>query len=250
MKSVKWLAFSCPHCPLQDQKAVDFVKQQIEDFKPDTVVLLGDLHEADSASKWPSEYDWTLEDEYESANGFLEEIRLASNNAQCVFLPGNHDDNINAIGRLPSKVRSLLDYKDHESELFSGNWLCPTSYVFDRRKGVYKIGQVSFYHGWQSNKSSDENQSIILGQPYGLGVSGHTHVPVRVSQASKGSVRLPYWYSNTGTVRNIDDVPYMQRKDRSNWGQGVVVGESQILKSPRLYRAWDAELRLFRLYGD
>lgn len=251
MKKETWLAFSCPHCPSQDDEVIDWVKGWIEDYQPDTIVLLGDLHEADSASKWPSDYTWTLEDEFESANNLLTDIRTtAKPGTNLIFLPGNHDDNIQAIGRLPSKIRSLVDYRDHESEFKNKNWKIPVEYVFDKKRGVYRIGQVSFFHGWSHGVSSDEKQSLILGNPYGLTISGHTHRPIQITQIAKGTVKLPYWYCNAGTVRNIDDVPYMNRMDRSNWGHALVIGESDVVKSPRTYKAWEAEVVIKRMFNE
>ena len=67
-KITTWIAFSCPHVPLQCDAAIDWMLGQISDLSPDVIIHLGDGHEADSASRWPSEYDWSLEDEFVGHN--------------------------------------------------------------------------------------------------------------------------------------------------------------------------------------
>jgi len=220
-----WLFFTCLHVPLHDDEFVDWLIEQIKERKPDVIIHGGDGHEADSASRWPSEYDWTLSDEFRAHNEILKRIRQASPKSKRVFLPGNHDDNILALNRIDWKLRDLCDYRELEPEL--KHWEQPAEYVYDREKGVYRIGQVTFAHGYECGASSDEYQAYQLGLPYGLFVSGHTHRPVAVTQAQRTkTIRLPYWYANAGCGRDMVDVPYMMRKRRFDWGQGIVVGEA------------------------
>lgn len=237
---VSFLAFSCPHCPLEDKDAIDWLIEEIGTRQPNVIVHLGDGHEADSASRWPSEYDWPLAEEFKAHNALLQRIREAHPKARRVFLEGNHDANLLAVNRIDKKLRSLCDFRDHEPEL--ANWEQPASYVYDRYKGVFRLGQVTFGHGYEAGPAADEIQSITLGAPYGLWVGGHTHRPLPVAQAKRtAQIPLPYWYANAGTLRDIWDCDYMTRKRRHLWGQGIVVGETAITKSPRMSRNWNAE---------
>ena len=117
---VRWLAFSCAHAPLQDEEAVQSLIETIVDYKPDLIIDLGDTHEADSASRWPSEYIWSLEEEYESTDNLRRQIRLAAalskTPTKMVWLPGNHDRNLIAIARIDKKIRSLVHWKNWEQE--------------------------------------------------------------------------------------------------------------------------------------
>lgn len=244
MQTLKFLAFSCIHCPLQDNAFVDWMLGKIGEHRPDVVVHLGDGREANSASKWPSEYDWTLEDEYESHNTFLASVRKEAGDASLVMLEGNHDDNIRAIGRIDAGLRSLCLPEKHEPEL--KHWkVLPYTYS---QRGIYRIGSVTFGHGYEAGQNADEAQSLLLGMPYGLWIGGHTHRPQHVTQVFKTkAIPLPYWYANAGCGR-VMETDYMQRKRQHQWGQGIVVGESQPLKSPRMSKTWDAHLELFRMY--
>ena len=93
-------------------------------------------------------------------------------------------------------------------------------------------------------------QAVLLGKPYGLTVSGHTHrsLPVTRVELTKG-VPLPFHYANAGTLRTMQ-CDYMNRKRQFAWSSAVVVGEAQELKSPRESRCWSAETRIFKMYDE
>ena len=249
---IKWLFFSCLHYPLVDTAAEAWLLDTVADYRPDVIVHGGDGHEADSASRWPSEYTWDLEDEFVQHNEFLRKVREAYAPARRVFLPGNHEANILGLNRINSKLRSLCDYRKLEPEL--DHWEQPAVYEYSRR-GIFRLGQVTFFHGYEAGVSADEMQGYNLGLPYGLTVSGHTHRPLAVTQAlrTKG-VPLPYWYANAGCLRDMVDVPYMERKRRHLWGHGLVIGEaagwryeqSLMPTSP----LWSAETRILRMFNE
>jgi predicted phosphodiesterase len=264
--AVSWLALSCSHAPLHDKKALAVIAERTAEWAPDKIIHLGDLHEADSASRWPSEYKWTLEHEYYDANfEVLKPLRLANpnRNAECIFLPGNHDDNLLAIDRIAPKVRGRCDWQIPQyskgtktrppvwlNEELLTHWTVPTKYRYNRSEGVYRIGATIFAHGYEAGASSDEAQSLTLGWPYGLVVTGHTHRPTEgaARQAMKSkTLPLPYWYLNAGMTGTFD-VPYMHRKRQSQWGQAMCYGWSMPIASPRFSRSWDGYCELIEPY--
>jgi len=260
MKSIKWLAFGCSHAPLHDPAHIDWIEGRIREVKPDVVLHLGDLHEADSASRWPSEYDWDLTHEFREADRLLNRIRTAAQavnaKARCVFLPGNHDANLLAMARIPRKVRLCCDWRvpqyDADKKLVNGellkHWRTGCAYRYCRTSGVYRIGQVTFAHGYEHGVSGDEAQSILLGQPYGLYVSAHTHRPQPVTQAMRTrQIPLPYWFANVGCSREMKPA-YVERRRTHQWGQAVAYGDAELLKSPRAGRRWSATVEIFRMY--
>lgn len=246
MKTKKFLAFSCTHHPLHDPEAIEWLFKQIKDFKPEVLVNLGDGLEADAASRFPSEHSFTLEEEYDSHNAFLQRLVDATPNAKRVYMEGNHCLNIREEDRISKKVRSLCDYRKHQPALKEFKW-----YPYDySKKGIFRLGQITFFHGFEAGQSSGRMQAVLLGKPHGLTVSGHTHRPEHVTRVelTKG-VPLPYWYANTGTLRTME-CNFMKRKRSHSWGQAVVVGEAQVTQSPREKRCWDAETRVFRMADD
>lgn len=252
-----FIAFSCTHHPLHDGDAIEWLFEHIKKDKPDYVLHLGDGHEAASASRWPHEYDHTLGDEIKAHNDFLRDCRKCSPKSNFLFLPGNHDDNLIALNRINKQLRSLCDYRKLESELSEGHWKIASDYIYDREKGVYRIGQVTFAHGYEASSGADENQAITLGVPYGLFVSGHTHRPKPVTQCEKTKlIPLPYWYANAGTLRDLDNCDYMRRKRKNQWGQALVRGvvhlgwwdgrRNILPNSPQ----WEAETVVRKMYGE
>lgn len=252
MTVIKFLAFGDSHCPLLDYDAHRKLLDTIKDFRPDVLVHLGDGHESDAASRFPSEKDWDLLSEFESHNEFLASIREVSPDSEKVFIYGNHDQNILAQHRIPPKLRTLCNFHDHEPEL--KYWNLPTKYVYDANRCTYRIGQVTFYHGFEHSVSADEYQAYILGLPYGLSISGHTHQPKEVTQCRRTkSVPLPYWYANAGCLTEFDR-DYMERKRQYGWGHACIIGEATVKERPSAsyyYQPnWDAELVTFKMYGD
>lgn len=252
-RPIRWVAFGCSHAPRHDWAAIDFVRDQILDHKPDLVIHLGDLLEADAAARFDNEESWELEDEYREGDAILEYIGRAAGSARKVFIPGNHDYNIEATGRIPKKLRSLAAYRRNLKTLAmnGGEWYHGAEYLYDRARGVYRIGQVTFAHGYEAGVQADRNQAITLGVPQGLLVSVHTHRPKQVQQAMmNASTPLPYWFANAGTTRDIVDVAYMDRKRRLMWGQACVVGEASPNSGLAYGPEWSAETRVFRMYDE
>lgn len=247
----KFLIFSDIHFPLQDDSALEWLLAQIEDFNPDVLIHAGDGLEADAASRWDSEEDWDLLREYTLHNEFLKTVREVSPNSRKVFIEGNHENNIISRHRIPAKLRPLCDYRIHHSEF--QYWEQPTEYVYGP-KGVFNLGQLSVYHGWETNVSSDEFQAYFLGKPYGLSVCGHTHRPIQVTQARRTkAIPLPYWYANSGCLTHLDR-DYNTRKRHIEWGQACVIGEVDCPRRPRpdwFYRRnWDAETLIYKTYEE
>jgi len=246
-RRLRFLAFGCPHVPLADDSAIAWLLKRIREYKPQVILHLGDGHEACSASRWPHEYEWTLTDEFTAHNKLLENIRKAAPKARRVFCWGNHDANLLAINRIDRQLRNLCDPRAHEPELRGWQHI---PYIYCRKRGVFRLGQVTFGHGYEHGVSADEFHSYLLGVPYGLYVGAHTHRPVEVTQAMRTkAVPLPYWYCNVGCLRDLKP-PYVERQRTYAWGHALVVGEAQPTKSPRMTRCWDAHLEVYQMYND
>ena len=257
--SVSWLAFGCPHTPFENKDSIDWLCERIEAVKPDVLVHLGDGHEADAAAKFDNEQKQTLEEEFQAHNALLKRLRMSQEKrpksapeSRRVFLLGNHDDNILAAGRINPKVRSLCDFRKHESELISGLWQMPCVYEYSQR-GVYRIGQqVAFAHGYEAGVSGDEMQAIVLNQrhPFSLLVEAHTHRPVPVTRAyrTKG-VPLPYYFANVGTMGPMKP-QYMSRKRSHMWGCAIAYGTAPLGNSPRTKCHWTAKHEILKMGDD
>ncbi len=251
----KVLAYSCTHIPRHDKEAEDWMLGRISDEQPDIIVHIGDLIEAEAASKFKhSGVTWDLLGEYEQADEHFLRVYEAYPPARRVFLKGNHDANIQDIGRIDSALWRLADPKQNMKRwsLFEH----PTEYIFDKFRGTFKVGQITFAHGWSTAVNADKIHALELADPYGLYVGGHTHRPERVSQISATqTIPLPYWAANVGTLRDIVDVHWMERKKRSRWGQAVFIGEVDtswtfLENMMPNTRRWSGDIEIFRTYYD
>jgi predicted phosphodiesterase len=256
------LAFSCPHVPLLQQEAKEFLFAQIEEHKPTHIIGLGDWHEADGVNRFGVEYDWTLGYEMEEVAKFCAEIRTLANRvlnqtASFVWMEGNHDWNIRDWKRSSKQLVDLMDYRNHETlgrELDNWYWI---PYEFDVNNGVYRLGQLVFCHGFKAGIGADKKMAMASGMvlPYGLYVGGHTHRPKDVTPLDYYSRPLDISACNVGTLGDIwNGFSYMQKQDRSQWGQGVFVGECELWRYTDSFipnsKRWDGEVRIRRMFNE
>lgn len=253
-RATSFIVAGCFHVPFQDRDAVEAFKGAIVSEQPDVVIINGDLLEAGAASVHPNEDPYTLAEEFAEADLLLSEIRKCATyknkaNAKLVFLLGNHDDNILAECRIPKKLRSLCSFKQHMKELEF--WKMPCEYVNDYKRGVYRMGQVAVFHGYECGTAALKNQAVLLGDPFGLTVSSHTHRPVDVHQCMMSpNIPLDRWAANTGCMRDLKP-SYVARKQTHNWGHAYVIGDCDTsLKTLRKSLCWSAEMRLLKISGD
>jgi hypothetical protein len=211
------LFFGCFHVPAHDKRKLAGLLRLIREYRPDRLVALGDLIDADAASRWISEMKWSLQDEYNGLSGVLRRLEQAAPDAERVFFDGNHEDNLRAPGRIPEKVRMLVQPEKHVPELLRWGRV---PYVNDRT-GVRRWGQVTAMHGWGAGTHSDNQEAMVHGIDNGVTVRAHTHRgtqgPVRVKA---GTQPVNRWYLNTGTmcdIRFFKEKHYGRRLNTKGW---------------------------------
>jgi hypothetical protein len=253
-KPLKFLAFGCLHAPLHDPEAVAWCLERIAKERPDEIAFLGDGLEANAASRWPDaiELNLALEQEFDALNAFLADVRKAAPRARRVYRAGNHDLNLLGKGRIDPRVRSLCDWKSHKNIPEWAHWEVGADYNLSRHRGCSWLGpQICLAHGFGTTdaKVNREAMYFLANAPFGLYLTAHTHRPEDKRQVRMGSLPMSRWTMNVGTLRNMEP-DYMERCEKWNWGQAIVVGERMPLKSPRMTREWDAHLEVFRMYDD
>jgi len=261
----KPLAYACTHLPLLDPGAEEFLLQQIEEHKPTHIIHLGDLHEADAVNRFGIEYDWTLGYEMRQARDHLIRVRQFADKVcpvppDMILMEGNHDWNIRDWHRTKKHLVELIDYRGCEdspspltNELRHWKWF-PYEYS---KSGIYRLGQITFCHGFHAGQGADKKMALTKGLvlPYGLYVGGHTHRPESVQEVQHYNKPLDIYYCNTGTLGDIwNGFTYMQKKDRSAWGQGVFLGECELWRYTEKFipntKCWTGEVRVRRYFND
>lgn len=251
----KFLAFSCLHAPITHSGYFEWLLGQIEEFKPDVIVNLGDWYEGLASKKFDSydDEDWTTEDEHVAVGLQAEAINAVAPMARRVWLWGNHDDNLfgKQPGRIPAGLRSLIKYsRDIEAWKGLKEWDIRAKYSHREK---FRLGPITFQHGCAISRSAEKDGAYLYGVPFGLYIQGHTHRPVAVSQARERNVLLPYWFANPGTGMDYDRANYMARNSMALWGRGVIVGETAGATQRRSAFAsknWEAELRIHSLADE
>lgn len=239
MKSVRFAAIYDLHCPFLDEEAFQWALFEAESWKPDYFVLGGDWVEGSAASRHPHEHDHDLLDEYEMVERTSREICERFPKAKKVWLEGNHDLNVLDQNRLPKSVRRVVDISKHVPSLSKWKKI-PYTY---NEEGVFRLGQVTFAHGYQTGANAGRDEAVNLGVPNGLYIHGHTHQPHSPLQAwATTTLPLPYWFANGGTLGPLKP-HFMRRKNSMRWGHGVVLGECRMGRLWLPTREWSAEVR-------
>jgi predicted MPP superfamily phosphohydrolase len=250
MKFVKGIAFSCPHSGVTSEEWFNWLIKQIEDFKPQFMVNLGDNYEGKIAKRWAKWEDekWTHLDEHKAAARLAREINERVEGEK-VWLYGNHDDNVFGTqpDRIPADMRDALHWRNNvETAQAFQDWKVYETYT---HRTYHRIGQVTFQHGCATNQTAEKDAAYLYGVPHGLYVCGHTHRPVPVTRAQERKVRLPYWYANAGCGVDYSRLHYMDRLSTGLWGRGclaIEISESSVSNSKAFYGSsqWSAELRI------
>jgi predicted phosphodiesterase len=260
----RFAAISCVHvgpASSDREQALEWLLGLLEDHQKENgrlthFVLLGDLFDAQAASIHPrdDQASWTLDDEYEQGAQYLRSIReRLDKGCKLVWTLGNHDDNIRVSDarRIPWDIRPLCDWNQYPTfgEEFRRWQQVPYQKPsIHNRKGCYEVGQVIFCHGFDAGANSDELEGLQInyalgGHSWRLAIRGHTHRPKDVTQGKRSArVLLPFHYANVGTMGPL--MPqYMVRKDTSQWGAGLALGEAKIGRIGRMNgKCWDAQV--------
>lgn len=238
-----FLAFGCVHRPLHDESGIAWLLSEIRERQPHYLINLGDTIDAACLSDFEKDGDEAnLEDEYESTGELLQSLKDAHRKAKRVWMEGNHEQRIRRSRW--KKLASLIDYRRQIPQ--AKDWEHrPYKYA---PESVFTLGQASFYHGFAVGRGAVKGESVKLGVPYGLTVSAHTHRPHPVHRISMGVTPLPWWMVNTGCF--IGEADYMETKDDSLWGQGLVSGTVDVDVRHDGRQRWEAELVLRRMFWD
>jgi len=249
MAKFKFAALSCLHAPITHKGYFEWVLKQLEEFKPDVFVNLGDWYEGLAGTRHARDprHNWTLMDEHRHVEAQARAINEVIPNAHKVWLAGNHDDNAFGIhaDRIPPDLREVACWRANAgvSEALS-RWHVIDEYKHGTR---WYLGSVSFGHGCPVTDASAKDEAYTYGVPYGLDIRGHTHRPERVTQCRERKALLPYWYANPGCGADWEKMHYMDRQSKVLWGRGMVVGEclaNGLKEGRKAYAArnWDAEV--------
>lgn len=222
--------------PYHDRLAWDVSMKIIMMYKPDIIILAGDMVDlpnwSDHFIRSPEMY-WTTQPAIEEMYWLLNQLRLVAPDADIIYLEGNHEVRLrtalynhlleayqikpaNKPNNPPSlSIDALLDLKSLGIE-----------YRRDYPKNNYWINDnLECHHGNIVRQGSGDTAKAILNETRNSQIIAHAH---RIEMASKtvhprGKI-VQYVVATTGVLCKIDgSVPSNARKE--NWQQGIALVE-------------------------
>lgn len=204
------------HIPYHDQKALAVALAFAQDFKPDLIILNGDIcdyYGASSYRKDPGRID-TLQDEISETRAFLKHVRDLFPNARIVYLKGNHEDRLE---------RFILD---KAPELYSLDSLSMDNLLHLEEMGIewldehatFMLGELEIVHGFMVRGKSGYSAMSHHEKLGGSVLIGHTHRSALVCHTNRYGQHVAI--ENGYLARS--DVDYVIRPD---WQQGFTTIE-------------------------
>lgn len=218
-KQTKFLFIPDTHAPYHDKKAFDLMLQVAKDFKPDTIVVLGDFVDcADASSHAINEIcAMSLDQEIESASELLEKVEALKPKKK-IYLEGNHEERLPRLIRQNNPAIRSLATKLNINSLLG---LTKRGWEFFEYRDHVKIGNR--FYATHDFGSSGKGAVLQAGSVYGSNVIfGHTH---RLSAAYDGDIEHGTRVAiNSGFLMDKKYVKYLGKVQTKDWQLGFSVG--------------------------
>lgn len=180
---------------------LDGVFEYLRDFKPQTVILGGDIIDADHMHGVDGFTIDKIEREVVGPKGyyardrkliqdFVDRLQKSVKNAECVFLEGNHEERYQRIAkRYPESFKGKFDFKrDALPEKFK--WVPYGNY-----DSFYRVGDTLFTHGTLYPELHSKKYAYFYSPD--KVVYGHIH-DFQAFTIHRGDPRKPTKYALTG----------------------------------------------------
>lgn len=206
------------HIPFQDNDTLSIVFDAMVDAQPSHVVLLGDVLDCYSISKFCKRPDRVrnLQTEINIFYELMRELKKELPNTEFHYVLGNHE---NRLERLVLENPGLFGLEALEpSKLFRLDELG----IFYHKTKV-KLNNFIYYHGDCVRKDTSYSaKAEFMDHKMNDGISGHTH--------RLGSYYTTYEQNPTGWFENgclcKMEPDYLNDPDKANWQQGFTIVDS------------------------
>ena len=223
MKLAKTLIIPDQHRPFHDRRAMDLLEQFAQDWRPDEIILLGDVFDLAILSRFLNDprHETPVQEELDSARQYLAELRRRNRKARITYIEGNHEER---LGKTLSKhAPQLVGVRDFAgTEVFTVPALLGLSDLHIH----YITGKIDLHgtiveHGDRASSYSSYTAKRMLDARRVSGVSGHTH-------------RLgAYWYTGHKECQCWLEAGYLgdpagdafRYAPTKNWQQGFCLSE-------------------------
>jgi len=188
-------------CHLPHNIHLGSIREFIQDWQPDQIILLGDFLNLDPISHWMIDKKRLVEgkrlkQEYDLANYEIELLKQSAPEAKIIYAEGNHENWIEQYIDKHPEMEGLIELQDHIKGI--DQWIGFNEY--------YKIGKLYYKHGtsttkYHTNKSLEEGINLIYG---------HTH-DIQEMTAVTMFDKQPHKAKSIGCLCS-EDMPYMKKK--------------------------------------
>lgn len=203
------------HIPFQDNETLTHVFDCIVNSQPQYIVLLGDILDCYSISRFCKRPDRMRNLQYEIDTFYKMMLGLKKHipNTEIHYVLGNHE---NRLEKLVLENPGLFGLKALEpQELFRLNDL---GIYYHKTK--FNLNNFIFYHGDVVRKDSSYSaKAEFLDHKMSDGVSGHVH---RLGSYYTTYEQLPTAWFENGCLCKIEP-DYLNDPDKANWQHGFTV---------------------------
>jgi len=212
------------HIPFHDKRAINLVEQRMTTFKPDMIIMLGDLLDFPTLHKRATDevvqaMSSVISRDYETAQKILKrwkELSQTEDNlsgAKIILLEGNHEDRVNRLlRRQPDLVGSLEVPLRLKGKSVNFTWVPSWS-----KSETFQVGKANFCHGFSAARSHVN----VMGRDFGDNIFyGHTH---DFDSANFRRLGRDYTYvaQSCGHLADPKKLANQWQKGRpNNWQQG------------------------------
>ena len=188
------------HVPFHDRKAIEAFVKNAKAFKPNAILLNGDICDFYSASRFEKNSSLSsLRDEVESTRQFLGYIRQQFPKSEIIFKEGNHDEwfekfifrKAPELYGLPeiTLVNLFTAARSNEPEIGGVTW------VGDQR--VIKAGYLNILHGHELGKGSiappvNPARGTFM-KTYDISLIGHLHRSSQHTERTLNNQLITCW---------------------------------------------------------
>lgn len=218
----RFLAVTDPHGDQQDEGTVRAQLAFKREFRPTTIIHLGDNWDFRNFRKGASDDEKaaSLSDDWEMGTEYFR--RIFEGGKRNYFLRGNHDERIYRLAESATGV--LRDYandgiKRLESVVKRAN---ATMLPYDARLGILRVGALKAVHGYFSGKNATARHAAV----YGHVLHGHTHTNDACPVETDGDVKEARAIPATCKL----DMPYNSHqpnklRHRNGWAYGEMFSD-------------------------
>lgn len=193
-----------------DESAIELAHLAIRETRPDEVVVLGDLMDFPSTSKYEQRTDWasTVQKSIDRASLFLAQIRSDVPNAKIVSIIGNHDHRHEGyIRRNAQEVLGLKRANDDGLSVLSLEFLLRAAELEVEVMGGYPNGRywvqpnILAVHGEKVGRGA---VTALLGAYTVSVVQGHNHKLGLAYRTLDEQSPRQIWAMTAGTLAKTD----------------------------------------------